>query len=410
MTLSQPPIRSSRPRKPRRRIFMMDLLATVPYYTSYLSRALLAAGADVMVGSISYYLDPDCFSSRDLKLEPGLIDAVGRFRRLPSGVRRGLKLIETSINLSALALRFLLRPPAVVHVQYLPMLRLKLPLERWFLALCRRRGVPVVLTVHDLLPHDTANRYRRTFTALYGSMDGLICHSDHVRTRLVEEFGVPAEKITVIAHGPFFYDLAATHESATPVIAGEVHVLWQGIIFPYKGVDVLLRAWQQVQAEVPAARLLVLGTGAEAGLTQLRLLAEQLGVERVTLDFRFTSAEELVAAYRAADIVVYPYHAITTSGALATGLALGKTIVASDLPVFRELLHDRQNALLCPAGDAASLAAAISLLARNRPMREHLAAEVRAMEFGERSWRTIARQTLQVYRDLGAEVLLEESR
>ena len=39
------------------------------------------------------------------------------------------------------------------------------------------------------------------------------------------------------------------------------------------------------------------------------------------MHFRFISTEELVALYRAADVVVYPYRAITTSGALATGLA-----------------------------------------------------------------------------------------
>ena len=41
--------------------------------------------------------------------------------------------------------------------------------------------------------------------------------------------------------------------------------------------------------------------------------------------------------------------------ALATGLALGKTIVASDLPVFRELLTDRENALLVAQEDAEGL-------------------------------------------------------
>ena len=51
---------------------MMDLWATVPYYTAYLSRALLAEGVDVTVGSITYYLDRDCFSSRGIKVDPGL--------------------------------------------------------------------------------------------------------------------------------------------------------------------------------------------------------------------------------------------------------------------------------------------------------------------------------------------------
>ena len=69
--------------------------------------------------------------------------------------------------------------------------------------------------------------------------------------------------------------------------------------------------------------------------------------DQVSLDLRFVSPEELVALYRAADVVVYPYRAITTSGALATGLALGKAILSQAIcPVFRELLVEGQNALL----------------------------------------------------------------
>ena len=61
----------------------------------------------------------------------------------------------------------------------------------------------------------------------------------------------------------------------------------------------------------------------------MREQVQRLGLHNVTLDLRFVSPEELVALYRAADIVTYPYRAITTSGALATGLALGKAVVAS---------------------------------------------------------------------------------
>ena len=59
---------------------MMDLWTIVPYYTAYLSKALLREGVDLTVGSISYYLDPDCFQSRGLHLSPGLLNVVGRFR------------------------------------------------------------------------------------------------------------------------------------------------------------------------------------------------------------------------------------------------------------------------------------------------------------------------------------------
>ena len=384
----------------RLRVFMMDLWATVPYYTAYLSRALLLEGVDVTVGSISYYLDPDCFSSRGIKLDPGLLDVVGKFP-LPRVSRRVLKLLEALVNLSALTVRFLVSPPEVIHVQFLPMLKWRLPLDFYFLEFCRKRGSKIVLTVHDLLPHDTGEAHKETFLELYRMVDRLICHSDHVRARLVAEFSVPDEKVSVIPHGPFFYDLpVAGSEHMPPGFEekpGTVLVLWQGIIFPYKGVDLLLRAWQRVEAHGGDCRLAIAGTGTHELLEQIREQVKSLGLKRVQLQLRFISARELVALYRAADVVVYPYRAITTSGALATGLALGKAIVASDLPVFREILTNRENALLVDPQNSTELAGALIELAQDTALRERLASSVREMDFGDESWRSIAKKTVQAY-------------
>jgi glycosyltransferase involved in cell wall biosynthesis len=382
------------------KIFMMDLLAIVPYYTAYLSRALLSQGVTVQIGSISYYLDPDCFRGRGLKLDPGLLDIVGRFN-LPKGPRRLLKLAEGMLNMAALTLRFLFSPPDIIHVQYLPMFRWKAPLDLWFVLFCQGRGSKIVLTVHDLLPHDTAQTYKSLFQNLYSRADVLICHSESIKARLISEFGVKADKISVIPHGPFFYDLPAgaailpsQNLKADPT---RQLVLWQGIVFPYKGVDLLLDAWQMVEAQTPNAWLGILGTGAPDLLNEIRKRVHELGLTRVNLDFRFASADELVAIYRAADVVVYPYRAITTSGALATGLAFGKPIVASNLPVFRELLKNGEDAFLVEPSDSVELATAITRLLESASLRQKFASAIRAKNFGSQSWVSIAQQTEHVY-------------
>lgn len=379
---------------------MMDLWATVPYYTAYLSKALLNENIDLTVGSITYYLDTTCFSIRGIKVDPGAFDVVGRFKlaRLP---RRILKLSEAMLNLSALTVRFLISPPDVIHVQYLPMLKWRLPLDLWFLKFCRKRGAKIVLTVHDLLPHDTAEVHKKTFHRLYHFVDEIICHSDHIETRLQTEFAITPEKINVIPHGPFFYDLPDSGSGralqSVGVDPGKILVLWQGIIFPYKGIDLLLDAWQKVEANNEDTCLVIAGTGAPELLEQIRKQVERLGLERVHLHFQFITTQELVALYRAADIVVYPYRAITTSGALATGLALGKTIVASDLPVFRELLRNAENALLVNSKVSEELAGALIELTQDQDLREKLANNVCRMNFGDESWIAIAKKTMQVY-------------
>ncbi len=384
---------------------MMDLWATVPYYTAYLSQALLRQGADVTVGSITYYLDPECFRSRGLSLRPGALNIVGRFR-LPKYPRQALKLVESMLNLSALTLRFLVSPPTIIHVQFLAMFRSRMPLDLWFVRFFRRRGVKIVLTVHDLLPHDTGQRYKKKFLDLYHGVDEIICHSGHIALLLEQEFDLPADRISIIPHGPFFYDLPVP--DAENVLSGlelsqELNqdrpiFLFQGIIFPYKGVDLLLDAWRRVEDETTEPCLVIAGTGSPALIDQLRSQIVQLGLKRVHLRPRFLSTEELVALYRAAAVIVYPYRAVTTSGALATGLALGKTIVASDLNVFRELLVHNESALLIDPADRTQFASALLRLAAEPELRKKLSSRVQALNFGDQSWDEIASTTIEVYR------------
>ena len=385
-------------------VFMMDLLATVPYYTAYLSRALLGQGVRVQIGSITYYLDRDCFKSRGLKLDPGISNIPGRFRRLPRVLRRLLKLAEGVLNLAALTVRFLFRPPNVVHIQFLPLLRSALPLDLWFVRFCQWRGARIVLTVHDLLPHDTAERFKDLYASLYNSVDALICHSGSIKTRLEQEFGVSPDSINVIPHGPFFYDMPEADPQTVltqlGVEPGQGMVLWQGIIFPYKGVDLLLDAWSMVESTSPELRLVILGTGDPALTSSLQDRARRIGLRNVRFQLRFCTVEELVAAYRAALMVIYPYRAITTSGALATGLALAKPIIASDLPVFKELLTHKSNALLVDPTNPEQLAHSISRLATEPDLRARLVAAVSAMQFGSASWLSIAEETAGLYKRL----------
>jgi glycosyltransferase involved in cell wall biosynthesis len=222
-----------------------------------------------------------------------------------------------------------------------------------------------------------------------------------VKTRLQKEFDLAGAKISVIPHGPFFYDLEASGNSNTIERFGlpkeEVIVLWQGIIFPYKGIDLLLNSWRKVEASGRKACLVVAGTGSAELLDQIEEQIRTLALQNVRLHFRFISTEELVALYRAADVVAYPYRAITTSGALATGLALGKCIVASDLPVFREMLTDGENALLVNAEDSEELSTALLRLVDSQELRRNLSLRVKEMNFGDRSWSSIAVNTKKIY-------------
>jgi len=387
--------------KPPIRVFMMDLWCYTPYYDRYLCESLANEGVAVTLGAVCPYQDPEYFSKHGLRNDPGFADLVPRLRISNEASRRVLMLGESCINMLALLARFAVSKPEVVHVQWIPMVR-KLPFEIWFLKLVKRLKIKLVYTVHNVLPHDSGHEFVQVFRRVYGEMDALICHTKDAKERLIREFSVLPERIWVIQHGPLLHDgkrqsVEASKEQLS-LPNGETLVLWQGIVRSYKGLDFLLDAWCNVQNQALGARLVIAGTGNPELLREIHERVMGLGLaESVRLDFKFIPDEELPAYYQAADVVVYPYKEVTTSGALMTAMAYGKAIVATKLPAFQEALRDGETALLVSYGDVDGLANALVRLIRDRKERDRIGTAVTAANDPGESWNRIAKATRRCY-------------
>lgn len=112
------------------------------------------------------------------------------------------------------------------------------------------------------------------------------------------------------------------------------------------------------------------------------------------------------------DVVLAPYQrSVGTAGGKAdTGrwmsplkvfeyMAVGKAIVASDLPVLREILRDQENALLCGPEDVDAWEKAIRVLQQNSHLRTTLG-RVAQEEFLERyTWKQRARAVVSGLED-----------
>jgi glycosyltransferase involved in cell wall biosynthesis len=387
------------------RVFMMDLLSIVPYYTGHLCAALKRRpDIELEIGAIRYYLDPQCFARMELKTSPGL-DIVSRMTAFSRPVRRLLKTAECLLNLLCLTVRFAFRKPDILHVQFVPMVLFGLPFELWFLKAAKLRGIKIVYTVHNVLPHDGAERHRSLYRHLYNFADRLICHDDAAKERLVEEFGCDARKISVIPHG----QLLAPDQRTTQTVARQrlslasdlTLVLWQGILRPYKGVDFLLQAWREVCNNVSGAQLAIVGTGDEPLLADVRKQVAALGLsESVRLTLHFISVSELEDIHTAADILVYPYAEATTSGALLTGVGYGKAIIASRLPAFERVIHHEDNGLLVSYGDKSQLASQLQRLIAEPELRLRFAERLRQSRQQEPGWDEIATRTAACYDEL----------
>ncbi|HCC85361.1 MAG TPA: hypothetical protein DEQ06_01985 [Porphyromonadaceae bacterium] len=380
-------------------VFLLDGLCMGPWYDFYLYKALQEY-VNVVLGCITFHLERDFFKKNNVKNYPGPLDFVARLGIRSKLPRQLLKTLEYYLNLAFLAVRFCLRPIDIMHIQWLPLVTI-LPFELWFIGTLRRRGIKVVYTVHNVLPHDTGLKHRRVFERVYRSVDALICHTEQAKKELVSGFGIPEQKIWVIPHGPLFHDYPrmGRKEAKTRLNLEEnIVVLHFGSIRPYKGTEFLLQAWEWVAKAHPKAILLLAGNGEPSYLEEIQRLIASLDIQKqVRCDFRYIPDEELPVYYQAADIVVYPYKDITQSGALLTGMAFGKAIVATAVGGFKETIISGKTGLLISYGDVRGLANALNELIDNPVKRKQLGRDVSFYLKQNNSWGAIAKKTFDCY-------------
>ncbi|MDC5698346.1 glycosyltransferase family 4 protein [Intrasporangium calvum] len=248
-------------------------------------------------------------------------------------------------------------------------------------------------------------RARETEMAL--AADHVVTLSTALRDDLVAQ-GVPAERISLV---PNAVDAALLDRSETPVEARAALGLpedgfWVGSvssIVDYEGFDVLVHAVALLRSEGLPVRLAIAGDGvARPGLSRL---AERLGIaDAVVLPGRVPPSEA-VRWHQALDAFVVPRldtevcRTVTPLKPIEA-MALGRPVVASDLPALAEVVESPGTGLVAPAGDASALAAALSRLAADADLVARLGAG--GHRFARtRTWAAQAETYRAIYEGLG---------
>ncbi len=136
-------------------------------------------------------------------------------------------------------------------------------------------------------------------------------------------------------------------------------LLFFGLVRPYKGLDVLLRA---LAAGPPDVRLTVAGEF-WGGVGDTRRMIDELGLAgRVDLRPGYVPAADVPALFAAADAVVLPYRSATATQNVDLAHRYGLPVVATAVGMLAQAVRDGVDGLLATPGDPMSLAAALHRL------------------------------------------------
>jgi glycosyltransferase involved in cell wall biosynthesis len=232
------------------------------------------------------------------------------------------------------------------------------------------------------------------------------CDSEATRAEMLERKLIPPEQTSVVRLG-LRPDFTAAEDAVAEArverllkskAGSTIDLLHVGSTIPRKRIDVLLKVFARIKKEVePSARLLRVGGAFTA---EQRALAGKLGLaERDICVLPFLSPMELAAVYRRAVLVLLPSEAEGFGLPVIEALACGTPVVASELPVLREVGGDAAS--YAPVGEVDTwVQRAEEFLGERRasPAAWEVRRE-RCQQQGRKfSWEETARQTVDIYR------------
>ena len=231
----------------------------------------------------------------------------------------------------------------------------------------RMRGARVIVEFHEVL--DTAEArlgWVRWYVdalapALFRLASAFVVHNEHDRHLVVRRYGLPTERTMVIHHPSFDpFGGVATRQH----VEGPCRLLFFGTVRPYKGLEDLVVAFERLVAESEEQfELTVVGETWENWTLPDRLINVSPVRDRIHRVDRYVTDAEAATHFAQADVVVLPYRRCSSSGNLATGMALGLPVVTTRVGGLPEVTAGYPGAVLAEAGNPESLREAIVVAA-----------------------------------------------
>jgi glycosyltransferase involved in cell wall biosynthesis len=275
----------------------------------------------------------------------------------------------------------------------------------------RLLGKKIILTVHNV---NTSRRdskdnalNRQTLRFQYQLADHIFVHTKEMKLELSKEYRVNESQVTVI---PFGINNSVPNTELSPAQAKErlglreedKTILFFGNIAPYKGLEYLVSAYQQIAAKRSDYKLIIAGRpkGTEQYWTNLyETIQPDVERGRILLRNEYIPDKETEVFFKAADVLALPYRYIYQSGVLFLGYSFGLPVIAADVGSLRDEIVEGKTGFVFKPEDPVDLARAIetyflsdvfsNLSARRQEIREYA--------MNRNSWTVVGQSTIRTY-------------
>ena len=246
----------------------------------------------------------------------------------------------------------------VFHAQWwsLPLF----PVYFVFFLIMRLRKKPIVITVHNVLPHEEAKWFIRCTHWLCHRADKVLVHSEDNLRQLQEAYNIAPEKCAKVPFAVYLPEAPKMTQQKALDKLGLLHqpyyALCFGTIRPYKGLATILEAMAKMKPGHRPFHLIVAGKPWEDWDSYSHQISELKLTNKVRTFLDYIPEEEMPWFFNAADCILLPYtHFDSQSGVGALSLPYKKPLLVSRVGGLPEWV-DQDSDWIIPPNDPDALA------------------------------------------------------
>jgi glycosyltransferase involved in cell wall biosynthesis len=253
------------------------------------------------------------------------------------------------------------------------------------------------------LDADLVSKIKEQEIATLHLSDAIICPSNVTRD-YIASLGLNRKLVTVIPNGVSASDFSPT---PLPVRDGRISVLlYIGTLADWQGLDIVIRALPKILEQHPV-RLHIVGRGRSRQRKMLSKQIRKLGVEGSVIVQPAIPHHEIPALIAESDICIAPLglnDRNVTQGAcpikVLEYMAAGRPLLASNMPIVRELVREDMDALLFSPSDPDDLARQVLSLLNDFELSKRLARSASERVLSKFTWHESQKKLGKVYEKL----------
>ena len=267
-------------------------------------------------------------------------------------------------------------------------------------------NMPLVSTIHATEAgrnggiHDEVQRYiNDTEWMLTYESSEVIVNSKYMKNELQRLFGLPYEKINVVANGinsTTYSGVEKDYEFRRRYAAdNEKIILFMGRLVYEKGVQHLISAMPKILANYHDAKLVIAGRGGM--IDELKAQVDAMGLSQKVYFTGYLNARQVSKMYKCADISVFPSTYEPFGIVALEAMLAGVPTVVSDVGGLNEIVTHGVDGMKSYAGNPNSLADSILALLFNPQLCDNISKKAKQKIKSEYAWTKIAQDTHFIY-------------